>query len=243
MIKGIIFDLGSTLIEFKGNWAEIARQGAEETAEWFFKQRHVKVNQASLVEAILDERQTALERAAETLKEARMSEVLRQALQRAGVSQWAEEMIELALRQFFAPEEAAHKTIPDAIDTLKTLRGQGFKVGILSNAPDDALIQRMVNLFGLRPWVSPAFSSAGVGWRKPSPKPFRLIAERWSLPPEQIVVVGDSLAADILGAKNAGMHSILAQMVANPANKHHPHIRPERLVTALVQVPLIIGEL
>jgi HAD superfamily hydrolase (TIGR01549 family) len=242
LIKGIIFDLGSTLIEFKGNWADVVRKGAEDTAEWFFKQRHVKVDQTALVEAILDERRAALEQAAETLQEARMAEVLCRALQRAEVSQRAEAMIELALRQFFAPEEAAHDPFPDAVDTLKTLRAQGFKVGILSNAPDDALIQRMVNLFGLRPWASPVFSSAGVGWRKPSPQPFALIAKRWNLPPEQIAVVGDSLPADILGAKNAAMHSILAEMVTNPANEQHPHIRPERRITTLAQVPLIIRE-
>lgn len=240
LIKGVIFDLGSTLIKFNGNWAEVVREGAEATAEWYYKQRHIKVNQAALIEALLEERRLALQQAAETLEEAQMTEVLRRALKRINVSARAEATVEEALHRFFAPEEAAHTPFPDAVETLKTLRAKNLKVGILSNAPNDPLIQRLVNDNGLRPWVSPVFSSAGLGWRKPRPEPFALIAQRWGLPPDQIVVVGDTLAADILGAKNAGMRSIHAAMVENPANELYRYIRPDRMVTVLSQVPLVI---
>jgi HAD superfamily hydrolase (TIGR01549 family) len=172
-----------------------------------------------------------------------MLQILVQATQNIGASKRAEALAEQALRAFFAPEEAAHRPFPDAVDTLKQLRAQSFKVGILSNAPDDALIQRMVNDNHLRPWASPVFSSAGLGRRKPAPEPFACFAERWRLPPEQIVVVGDTLAADILGGKNAGMHSILATMRENPDNENHRHIRPDRTVETLAQVPLVLAQM
>ena len=240
MIKGIIFDLGSTLIQFKSNWPDVVRAGAEATATWFFKQRRIKVDQESLVEAILEQRRIAFAQAAETLQEAQMRQILLAALQQTNVSKRAETMLDMALRQFFGPEEAAHDPFPDAAATLKTLRAAGLKVGILSNAPDDRLVQRLVNINGLRPWASPVFSSAGLGWRKPSPQPFALIAKRWQLPPEQIAVVGDSLVADILGAQSAGMAGILAEMAPNPANAQATHIRPDRRITALAQVPPLI---
>ena len=242
MIKGVIFDLGSTLIKFNGSWAEVVRSGAEAMAE-YYTQRHVKVDQAGLVEAFLEERRNALQQAAETLEEMQMTEALRRALRRTGVSSRAETMAEEALRQFFAPEEAAHTPFPDATETLKTLRASNMKVGILSNATNDPLVQRIVNAHGFRPWVSPVFSSAGLGWRKPRPEPFTLVADRWRLSPDQIVVVGDTLAADILGAKNAGMYSLLAAMAENPANEQNRHIRPDRVITALSQVPGVIEEL
>jgi HAD superfamily hydrolase (TIGR01549 family) len=243
LIKGVIFDLGSTLIKLSGDWPDVVREGAEATAEWYYKQKHVKVDREGLVETFIEERRLALQQAAETLEEAQMTEVLRRALKRINASARAEAMVEEALRCFFAPEEAAHTPFPDAVETLKTLRAKNLKVGILSNAPDDSLIQRLVNDNGLRPWVSPVFSSAGLGWRKPSPEPFALIAQRWGIPANQIVVVGDTLATDILGAKNAGMRSIHAAMVENPANELYHYLRPDRTVTVLSQVPLVIEEM
>lgn len=240
MIKGVIFDLGSTLVKFNGDWAEVVYEGATATADWYFKKRHVKVDREALIEAILAERRVAFQDARKSLQEAQMADILCRALRSTGASQRAEGMIDEALRAFFAPEEAAHTPFPDAADTLKSLRGMKLKVGILSNAPNDALIQRMVNDNGLRAWASPVFSSAGLGWRKPMPEPFAIIAKRWQLPHNQIVVVGDTLSADILGAKNAGMHSILARMTENSTNDQYRHIRPDRTVDVLAQIPAVI---
>ena len=243
MIKGVIFDLGGTLIRFNGRWETVVYEGAKNTAEWYLKKGRVKLDQEALIHAILEERQRALQAAEETLDEAQMHLVLRRALKRSNAPERATAMIDDALRPFFAPEEAALTPFPDAVSTLKTLKSQGLKVGILSNAPNDPLVQRLVNDKFLRPWVSPVFSSAGLGRRKPALEPFALIAERWNLSPQEIVMVGDSLAADILGAKNAGMHSILATMTENPANDRHRAIQPSHTVSALSQIPPVITQM
>ena len=44
MIKGIIFDLGSTLIKFEGNWQTTDREGAEAMATWYLKKKHIKLD-------------------------------------------------------------------------------------------------------------------------------------------------------------------------------------------------------
>lgn len=240
MIQGIIFDLGNTLLRFNSTWPDVVEEGAKTTAAWFVR-KHIKIDQDLLANTIIEERSLAFQKARETMQEAHMTAVLERALDRVEAGERAKVRINDALRSFFGPEESAHSPFPDAIQTLKTLRRQEFKVGILSNAPSDTLVQRMVNDNGFRPWASPVFSSAGLGWRKPLPEPFELIAQRWRLKPAEIVVVGDTLSADILGAKNAGMHSILATMSENETNEQHRYIRPDQTVDCLAQVPLVIA--
>ncbi len=58
----------------------------------------------------------------------------------------------------------------------------------------------------LIPWL---FISEEVGYQKPQRQFFDAVRSAMSLPPSaRIVVVGDSLSADILGAVNAGLDSI-----------------------------------
>jgi FMN phosphatase YigB (HAD superfamily) len=91
---------------------------------------------------------------------------------------------------------------------LQGLAAEGIRLGMYSNATHDPFIQRLVDRFGFRPWLEPALSSAGTGIRKPDPAAFAPFVANWGLPPHSLLVVGDTLEADILGARLAGMQSI-----------------------------------
>lgn len=243
MIKGIIFDLGSTLIRFTGDWQVVLHEGAAAMADWYLKKKHIKLDGAALIEAFIEERKTSRILADETQTEFLAQESLRQALRKIGAPPSAESLAEAAIKIYFAPEEAAYQPYPDAPETLKRLQSQGYRLGLYSNATDDKLVQRLVNQAYLRPFLSPTFSSAGCGWRKPKRESFDLIARRWGLAPEQIVVVGDTLNADILGAQNAGMRGILVTMDESPANEKHRHIQPAAIAENLSALPEIIKTL
>ncbi len=243
MIKGIIFDLGHTLVRFTGDWETVKRQGAEAMATWYFKKKHIKIDAPGLVEAFIREREAGRQIAYQTQTEVVAQQSLRDALETIGAPASTKSLVEAAIKVYFGPEEATWQSYPDTLDTLKLLKTQGYRLGLYSNATDDPFIQRLVNRNGLRPWLSPTFSSAGWGWRKPKREPFDLIARRWGLPPQEIVVVGDTLPADILGAQNAGMHSILVTMDEARANADHRHIRPTTVAGGLSELPGIIAEL
>ncbi len=49
----------------------------------------------------------------------------------------------------------------------------------------------------------------GCGVGKPEPPLFRMALERLELPPSRVAMVGDSLGADILGARGVGMPTVL----------------------------------
>ena len=44
MIKGIIFDLGSTLMRFTGDWEAVSREGVEAMATWYLKKKHISMD-------------------------------------------------------------------------------------------------------------------------------------------------------------------------------------------------------
>ncbi len=243
MIKGIIFDLGGTLMYFQGDLQAAERQGAERVAEWLIKKKRIKVDAPALVEAILTARKESFAQTRKTLRPVLARDAMATALQRVNAPPRAASFAQAAVKIFFQDEEKAHALLPDALDTLKILKARGLKCGLLSNASDDALIQRLVNNSGMRPYLSPVFSSAGLGWQKPKAEPFLLIAERWQLPPQQIAVVGDTLSADIQGAHNAGMTGILVTRVENPRNNKNRQIKPDVVIDVLADLPEILTTL
>lgn len=243
MIKGIIFDLGSTLLQFTGDEAAIERVGAEAMADWYLKKRHIKLDGPALVETFLAERAAGRALALETYTEVTAQQSLSQALKKVDAPAATGALVEAAIKVYFTLEESAWVAYPDAVETLKQLKSRGYRLGLYSNATDDKLIQRLVNQGGLRPWLSPTFSSAGWGWRKPRPEPFELIAGRWGLAPAEVVVVGDTLSADILGAQNAGMAGILVTMNEPSFNSQYRHIQPAAVAESLSALPGIVAQL
>jgi HAD superfamily hydrolase (TIGR01549 family) len=243
LIKGIIFDLGETLLQLTRPWPVVSREGAEAMTRWYLKKKHIKLDAHRLIDTFLAQRDADEQEAEETQMEILAQESLKKALQAIDAPATAQAVIEPALKIYFAPEEAAFYPLAEAVETVKRLHRQGYRLGLYSNATDDPLVQRLINRNRLRPWLSPTFSSAGWRWRKPRPEPFQLIAQRWGLKPSEMVMVGDTLKADILGAQQSGMWSILVTMNESASNKNYRHIQPTATAGHLAALPDIIRQL
>jgi FMN phosphatase YigB (HAD superfamily) len=78
--------------------------------------------------------------------------------------------------------------------------------------------------------------------RKPNPALFEMVLRAWSLAPQDVVMVGDTLGADILGAQNAGIHQVwLTTDADTPANRAHAGtIIPEAVASTLAEVPSVL---
>jgi len=128
-----------------------------------------------------------------------------------------------------APEEVAavvdgysnaflHHMAPvaDATVTLERLAGRGFVLGILSNWPYAATIDRFAEAHGWLPYLRSIVISQRVGTIKPHPRIFRAAetalgfeprpaqAPTTAAEPLPILHVGDDWAADVVGASQAG---------------------------------------
>ena len=95
----------------------------------------------------------------------------------------------------------------DVPETLELLHEQGFRLGLISNT--HRCLASFQSHFELEGLISVALSSSEHGFMKPHPSIFRAALELMQVRPGDAVMVGDSLAHDVLGAQQAGMRGIL----------------------------------
>jgi putative hydrolase of the HAD superfamily len=152
-----------------------------------------------------------------------------------------EQVLRDGLTEMYAISEAYWEPKPALHETLSTLTREGYRLGLLSNAGDEANVQRLIDKVAIRSYFDPILISAAIGLRKPNPEPFRSILDTWKLPESAVVMIGDLLEADILGAAHAGIHSIWLRggdQSSNDSASLDP--RPSAIANTLAEVPAII---
>jgi putative hydrolase of the HAD superfamily len=95
----------------------------------------------------------------------------------------------------------------DVRDSLETLAAQGVRLGLISNS--HRCLETFQSHFELDGLISVAISSAEHGYLKPHPAIFRAALEKMDVRASEAMMVGDSLAHDVNGAKAVGMRGIL----------------------------------
>ena len=242
-IEGIIFDMGHTLMHLDGTWPEMFEQGARDLA-CFVEKHEPSLDAEALARTWLERRTEGYARAEDTLREVTAEETMRRSLAQYGLTDPDPELLAGAIDAFFAHEEARWFADPEAIPVLQALSNLGLRLGMLSNATHEPLIQRLVDRLGFRPYLNPALSSASTGIRKPDPDAFATHLDAWTLSPASVVVVGDTLEADIQGAQQAGMRSVWLRSRqdarqegdAVPSGSERPAV-PDATIEQLGQLP------
>ncbi len=93
---------------------------------------------------------------------------------------------------------------------LRTLRRQGWALGLLSNC--DERERRWWNRSPLAPLFSAALFSCDIGARKPSVHAYRALVPRWGgFPLERAIYVGDGGSDELRGARRAGFSWVVFQ--------------------------------
>jgi putative hydrolase of the HAD superfamily len=97
----------------------------------------------------------------------------------------------------------------DAHDMLAELRSRGLKLGCVTNRPySGPQFHDEVDGYGIRDYFDVFSISCDVGYMKPHPEIFRHALEAIDVAPEDAVMVGDSLRADVQGAQRLGMTAV-----------------------------------
>jgi putative hydrolase of the HAD superfamily len=238
-IQGVIFDLGSTLLEFRGEWRAVLNgQTARVLAHLRAGGLRLPAEFEPYYETLIEQFYTRGQQAG---IEFTAEHTLRFALAECGLLD-ADQPLELirgALAAGFAEGEKLWTPFTDVYATLDVFKARGYRLGIISNARDAANVERLIDQAQLRPWFDPIVISANVGVRKPDPRIFEIVLAAWQLPPDQVVMVGDMLSADILGAHRARLRGIWATMQAERgANDAHSHtIAPDGVIQNLAELP------
>ena len=147
------------------------------------------------------------------------------------------EVVARAIYQDWA-EHRHFELYDDVPDALRTLKARGFRLGLISNS------HRPLESFGahfeLDGLISATISSSDHGFLKPHPSIFRAALELMEVGPDEAVMVGDSFAHDIVGARQAGIRGILLARREPPA----PPPADVPVIRSLGELPdlLAVGE-
>lgn len=245
MVRGVIFDLGSTLIfnESEHQWQKIRPRMIADLIEDLRAQGALPRRfEASAFETAFARNVADFDAQRQHhFKEITAEYTLRVTLNQLGLNPNGLDF-DRALKAYFTYSESLWQEMPHVHDVLGELRRRGLRLAIVSNASDDANVQRLIDNHRLRPYFDPIVVSAAQGVRKPNPRIFDPVLKAWQLAPAEIVMIGDTLGADVLGAKNAGMKSVWARMEADtPGNAAHRRtIIPDAAVESLAEIPEIL---
>lgn len=197
-IKGIIFDYGGTIDSRGVHWSEVIWAGYQANA--------VPVDKSIFRDAyVFAERELA--RTRHILPHHTFADLLlikmrielqwlvdQQHLPADAVERWAKPVADYCY-------DAARNTIADARPVLDELYSR-FPMVLVSNFYGN--VEAVLEDFDLRRYFRSIIESAVVGIRKPDPRIFSLGVEALGLPPQQVLVVGDSYKKDIVPAESIG---------------------------------------
>ena len=97
--------------------------------------------------------------------------------------------------------------MPGVEPALEALRAQGLQLVVVSNS--DGSVEQGLTDLGLLPYLDAVIDSHVVGFEKPDPRIFEHALDVAGADPAQTLHVGDIYAADIEGARAAGIHALL----------------------------------
>jgi HAD superfamily hydrolase (TIGR01549 family) len=103
--------------------------------------------------------------------------------------------------------ELLGKPFLETIDMLEYLKENKIKIGLISNTTPT--ITRVLDKFDLNKYFDASLFSYENGLLKTDSEMFKQLLKKMKLKPEEVLMVGDSVPTDILGARSAGIKAIL----------------------------------
>ena len=125
---------------------------------------------------------------------------------------------------FFEVYRSVHSNIildEDTINSLEYLMKNNIKIGILTNGVREVQ-QNKFKCLNLENYVDGVIYAKSTGEEKPHKKPFNSICNLLGIPMRNALMIGDDYKNDVLGALNAGMHSVFLNKYPNvkPVNSY-----------------------
>ncbi len=125
---------------------------------------------------------------------------------------------------------------------LDYLKNKGYLLGLLTDTDG---VKRMklkrIKALNLRKWFdSIIVAGENIKEIKLSAAPFYLISKKLNLKPKECLMIGNSLLADIKGAKEAGMTTVLVRHQNSPTQNSKAKIKSDRTIKKLSELKEIL---
>ena len=140
---------------------------------------------------------------------------------------------------------ATVRPLPHHEDVLGALRGR-VRIGLCSNFSHSETAQRVLETAGLWSAFDAVLVSDAFGWRKPRREIFDAVVSQLGVAPGDALHVGDSLRADVAGARAAGLRTAwITRRVSDPekALREHEGAPPDHTLADLAELPALLASL
>ena len=241
-IRAILFDFGGTLMYGRRDWAPVISK-ADEELTIYLRSQGMDINPNTFPIEFRRRLSEYFKQRENDLMETTYTFVLRELLKDKGYEGVPNDSLRNALDALFSVTQKNWVLEEDAIQTMEALKENGYKLGIVSNAGDDTDVQQLARGFGITKYFDFILTSAACSFRKPHPRIFELALSNWYCPPNEAVMVGDHLDADIRGAKNAGLYGVWISRRANPEMEIQEQVQPDASLSSLSELPNIVERL
>ena len=239
-VKGVLFDLGDTLIDFAHvSMTAMFRQGAREGYAYLqelgkstpgFRKFHYRQLWAIRWNYI---------KARVTGREFNSLDVMKHFARKWGYELSEAEYLELAW-QFYKPLSKAATVAPGAKETLTALAEKGLKLAVVSNTfLPGSVLDRHLDIASLGDLIETRIYSSEVGYRKPKAKIFQLALKQSGLLARDALFVGDSPKADIFGAHRVGMVTVLKD---RPGRRKKMRVAPDHRLANMTELLQIVAQ-
>jgi len=111
---------------------------------------------------------------------------------------------------------------PDVMETLRQLRGDGYRLGIVSNW--EPRLRLLCAAHGIDEYFDFAVISEVEGYAKPHSWLYRRALGLANAPPERVLHVGDKLREDVEGATQVGISAVLLDRQGTMSTEYRPRI-------------------
>ena len=118
---------------------------------------------------------------------------------------------------------------------LRTLHGK-YKLGIISNFAIPECVDKLLKTHDLDKLFDAIVVSGAVNKRKPSPEIFERTLKALGVSASETVFVGDTLDADIEGAKAVGMKAVYIERRIEKVEQ----VRPDQTIKSLSELPMVL---
>lgn len=214
-ITDVFFDLDHTLWDFERNSAL--------TYEKIFRDHELDVSLKDFLEVYVPAnlQYWKLYREGKIGKEDLRYKRLKSVFDRIGYTV-SDRMIHRLSESYIEQLSAHTHLMPSALDILKYLQGS-YRLHIITNGFEEVQQRKLINC-GIDSFFIKVVNSEMAGVKKPDPGIFRLALELAGVPARNGVMIGDSLEADILGARRVGLQTLHFNVHGDSAHPHGPVI-------------------
>ena len=108
---------------------------------------------------------------------------------------------------FRAAWGTTHALVPDAKEMLELLRSKGYRLFAASNSFGHLQRSRLEHA-GILPFFEDTYISMDIGYDKPDIRFYQEALRRCGLQPSEVLMIGDSMTTDVLGAQAAGIDAL-----------------------------------